>query len=586
MHDEDKSKSQLISELRELRQQLEAQQASSFSEKMNSAIKHNELSSEFHQSNKDLILSKSETEAGNKALAESQEALHISEQKHADAHESYSILGDLVPFGVWTADAQGKITFLSDAFLEMSGITTEGIADLEWVDQLARPAVSEAISDWSGSMHKRDIWEGEFKVTSETGREYNILIRGVPIMDKQGKTISWLGFNLDISNRKRIEEKLRQSQKMEAIGTLAGGIAHDFNNILYPLMGFTEMLKEDVPFDSPLHSHIDEILQASFRAKDLVKQILAFSRQGEQELKPIKLQPIIKDAFKLLRSTIPTTIDIQQDIDPECGVVVADPTQIHQIIMNLATNAYHAMEEKGGDLTVSLEQVRLEPEQVLLPELAPGDYARLRVTDTGPGIEKDQLDKIFDPYFTTKETGKGTGLGLSVVQGIVKRFHGDISVLSEPGQGFEVDVLLPVKEQIFAERQIDPDQPVRGGTEKILLVDDEALIVKMEEQMLERLGYTVTVRTGSIDALEAFKADPQAFDLVVTDMTMPNMTGVQLTAELKKIKPAIPVILCTGFSYQVNEEKSKALGIDGFVMKPVIMKEIAATIRKVLDNSS
>ncbi len=469
--------------------------------------------------------------------------------------------------GLWGRSLQEKTTAPANQGLQLP----EGHVPLQ--NALAVPIVHH------------DTLIGQFVLANKTG---GFKESDQELLESAAKqTAPILNARMEQSRRQKehelLNQQLQQAQKMEAIGTLAGGIAHDFNNILYPLMGFTEMLKEDVPSDSPLHSHIDEILQASFRAKDLVKQILAFSRQGEQELRPIKLQPIIKEALKLLRSSIPATIEMKQEIDPACGVVVADPTQIHQIIMNLATNAYHAMEEKGGSLTVSLEQVRLESEQILLPELAPGDYAMLRVTDTGPGIEKDQLDKIFDPYFTTKGTGKGTGLGLSVVQGIVKRSHGDIQVLSEPGQGTEVQVYLPVQQQISTEKHTDPDQPVRGGTEKILLVDDEASIVKMEQQMLERLGYTVTARTGSFDALEAFKADPQAFDVVVTDMTMPNMTGVQLAAELKKIRPNIPVVLCTGFSYQVNEENSKALGIDGFVMKPVIMKEIAATIRKVLD---
>ena len=388
----------------------------------------------------------------------------------------------------------------------------------------------------------------------------------------------------DITRQKQLENQLRQSQKMESIGTLAGGIAHDFNNILYPLLGFAEMLKEDIPADSPLQNSLDEILKATFRARDLVKQILAFSRQGEQEVKPLSLQPIIKEALKLLRSSIPSTIDIRQDIDPECGVVLADPTQIHQIIMNLATNAYQAMEHTGGRLHVELEQVHLEQGRTALPGLPWGDYARLSIADTGTGIDKDTLDKIFDPYFTTKETGKGTGLGLSVVQGIVVRNHGDIQVLSEPGQGTRVLIYLPVVGNQAAAEPGEQGRPIRGGSERILLIDDEPSILKMEQQMLERLGYTVTVRTGSLEALETFRSDPEAFDLVVTDMTMPNMTGIQLAAELKMLRPELPIVLCTGFNNLVNDEKCRANGIQGFVMKPVIMKELASTIREVLDN--
>ena len=372
--------------------------------------------------------------------------------------------------------------------------------------------------------------------------------------------------------------------KMEAIGTLAGGIAHDFNNILFPLLGYSEMLKEDLPTDSPLQGHVDEILHAALRSKNLVKQILTFSRQADQELRPIKLQPIVKEVIKLLRSSIPTTIDIQQDIDPECDAVIADPTQVHQIIMNLATNAYHAMEDSGGRLGVSLKQFNLEPDQSFLPELPAGEYTLLTVADTGIGIEKDIMNKIFDPYFTTKETGKGTGLGLSVVLGIVKTCNGDIRIYSEPGEGTEIQVYLPVITRKAEDEISDLSEPIQGGTEKILLIDDEEPVIRMEQKMLERLGYRVTIRTGSLDGLEAFKANPDYFDLVITDMTMPNMTGIQLAGEIKKIRSDIPVVLCTGFSYQINGEKSKALGIQGFVMKPVVTREMAQTIRKVLDN--
>ena len=389
---------------------------------------------------------------------------------------------------------------------------------------------------------------------------------------------------IDITERKKLEARIQKAQKLEAIGTLAGGIAHDFNNILFPLVGYAEMLKMDLPHDSPLQSHINRILSAALRSRDLVKQILTYSRQGDQDVKPIKLPPIVKEALTLIRSSIPTTIEIQHDIDSDCGIVIADPSQLHQILMNLATNAYHAMEETGGRLKVHLNQIRLESDHSLSPEMTPGEYAHLTVADTGIGIEKDVMDKIFDPYFTTKEVGKGTGLGLSVVRGIVKSCNGDIRIDSEVGKGTEVHVYLPIMDQRVDDIQTDRDEPIRGGSEKILLVDDEEIVVRMEQEMLQRLGYRVAIRTGSIEALEAFKANPNAFDLVVTDMTMPNMTGVQLTMEIRKIRQDIPVILCTGFSYLINDEKSKALGIQGFVMKPVVMKEIAEIIRKVLDD--
>ncbi len=385
--------------------------------------------------------------------------------------------------------------------------------------------------------------------------------------------------------QKKLETYFQQAQKIESIGTLAGGIAHDFNNLLYPLVGFSEMLKEDLPSDSPSQEHIDEILSAAMRAKDLVNQILTFSRQGDQDMKPIKLQPIIKEVMKLIRSTIPTTINIQQDLDHDCGVVVADSTQIHQIVMNITTNAYHAMEETGGLLKVQLKQVRLEQDQITLPNLLPGEYACLTISDTGIGLEKSVNEKIFDPYFTTKDTGRGTGLGLSVVQGIVKKCNGTIHVYSEPGEGTEFQVYLPIMVQKVSSKQAEQIETIQGGTEKILIVDDEEVLLKMEQAMLERLGYQVTACIGSANALDVFKASPDEFDLVLTDMTMPDMTGVQLTGEIRAIRPDIKVILCTGFSYHINDEKSKALGLQGFIMKPVVKHELASVIRNVIDNS-
>ena len=419
-------------------------------------------------------------------------------------------------------------------------------------------------------------------VSPKDGKSYHISNSPMFYLDK---SISKLTVFRDVTEFNQMEVLLQQAQKMEAIGTLAGGIAHDFNNILFPLVGYAEMLKKDLSADSMLQCKVNEILRAALRAKDLVKQILSFSHQSDQDIKPIKLQTIINEAMGLIRSSIPTTIDIQQDIDPGCDVVCADPTQIHQVVMNLATNAYHAMEETGGRLNVTLKQVRMEPDQSLSPGLGSGEYAALTVTDTGIGIEKDVMDKIFDPYFTTKETGKGTGLGLSVVRRIVKNFNGDILINSEPGNGTEIQVYLPVMDCKVDDIRTDRSKPFQGGSERILLVDDEVAIIMMEQQMIERLGYQVTTRTGSVDALEAFKAKPDSFDLVITDMTMPNMTGIQLAMKIKKIRPNIPIILCTGYSYQVNDNNSKALGVQGFVMKPVIAREIDEVIRKVLDDS-
>lgn len=385
--------------------------------------------------------------------------------------------------------------------------------------------------------------------------------------------------------KKLLDAQLQQSKKMEAIGTLAGGIAHDFNNILCPIIGYSEILKDDVPDDSHLQKYINRIFDSAMRAKDLAEQILTFSRQEGQDTKPLKLQPIIKEALKLLRSSIPSTIDIHKDIDPDCGVVTANLTKIHQIVMNLATNAYHAMEETGGSLKVHLKQVRLGADQSVSPDLMPGEYALLKVSDTGVGIEKDIMDKIFDPYFTTKDTQKGTGLGLSIVQGIVKGYNGGIRIFSQPGKGTEIQVYLPIIDREINDNNTTRSESVQGGSERILLVDDEVDIVKMEKEVLERLGYRVATCTTGVEALEVFKKNPDSFDLIMTDMSMPGMTGDQLAMEIKNSHPKMPVIICTGFNDRINEEKCRAMGIQGYVRKPMIRRKMAKIIRSILDKS-
>ncbi|RLB90598.1 MAG: hypothetical protein DRH26_09390, partial [Deltaproteobacteria bacterium] len=325
-----------------------------------------------------------------------------------------------------------------------------------------------------------------------------------------------LSITRDITEQRKLEAQLRQAQKMESIGTLAGGIAHDFNNILFPILGYAEMLLEDVPCDSPFQNSLKGIYTSALRAKDLVKQILTFARQENSELMLMKMQPVIKEALKLIRSTIPTTIEIKQDINPDCGVIKADPTQIHQIIMNLATNAYHAMEEMGGELKVSLKEMEFGTLDLINPVMKPGSYACLTVADTGKGMDKTVTDKIFDPFFTTKTIGKGTGMGLSVVHGIVTAMGGAIHVYSEPGKGTQFHVYLPVEKSLSQEQAITSKAELQGGTEQILLVDDEEAILQMERLMLERLGYQVTSRTSSLEALEAFRKNPDKFDMVIT----------------------------------------------------------------------
>jgi signal transduction histidine kinase/CheY-like chemotaxis protein len=382
------------------------------------------------------------------------------------------------------------------------------------------------------------------------------------------------------------EKQLQQVMKLQAIGTLAGGIAHDFNNILFPIVGYTELTMDDIPEDCQARQNLEEVLKATNRAKELVQQILTFSRQSCQERKPLKVQYLIKEASKLLRATIPSSIEIDCYIDESCGPIKGDPTQIHQIIMNLCTNAYHAMQETGGILEVKLKEINISYEQSLeMVGMKIGKHIELTVKDSGHGMDPQVMDRIFEPYYTTKEQGKGTGLGLSVIHGIVKNHGGDIVVSSQPGKGSMFKVYLPVIDEFEEEIETTAPSTEINGSERILLVDDEKQIIDIEQQILERLGYKVTPKTDSEEALEEFAAQPDRFDLVITDMTMPKMTGDQLAKRMMDIKPQIPVILCTGFNEAITEEKALAMGIDKFVMKPIVKDDLANTIRTVLDNN-
>lgn len=383
--------------------------------------------------------------------------------------------------------------------------------------------------------------------------------------------------------RQFLQSQLIQAQKMEAIGTLAGGIAHDFNNILGAMLGYTEMVREDCIPGSLAARNLDQILAAGNRAKDLVKQILAFSRQTET--KKINIQPalIVKETIKLLRASIPSTIAINQDIDTEGDHILVDPTQIHQILMNLGTNAFHAMEDNGGTLSISLKNETLDPKDLLTePSVRPGRFVRLMIADTGTGIKPELIEKIFEPYFTTKETGKGTGMGLSITHGIVKSYGGFITCQSHINEGTIFCINLPSSDE-----RSSPDagvtESIPAGGERILLIDDEQMLAELGQTMLERLGYTVTVRMGGLEALATFESQPDAFDLVITDQTMPEMTGVDMARRMLQIRPDLPVILCTGHSSIGLEEKAASANIKGFALKPLSMKGITALIRKVLD---
>ena len=373
---------------------------------------------------------------------------------------------------------------------------------------------------------------------------------------------------------------------MEALGTLAGGIAHDFNNILSAVIGYTELAMQDADDESPAHANMVEVFKAAKRAADLVTQILTFSRRTEQERKPLLLAPIMKEALKLLRGTLPSTIDIQQTIAADCPPILADATQMHQIIMNLCTNAYHAMREQGGILDVRLEKIEFHEEkeagQLIIP---PGQYARMSITDSGHGMTPDVRDRIFEPYFTTKRGRDGTGLGLSTVHGIVKLHDGAVTVYSEPGDGTTFNVFLPICTPDIEERESGTPAPPlpRGNGELILAVDDEEAIVQMIEIALRHLGYDVEAYGSSVKALEAFENNPDRYDCVITDQTMPTLTGADLARRLLQKRPDLPIVLCSGFSEAINDEKARELGIREYIMKPMTTRVLADAVHRVLN---
>jgi PAS domain S-box-containing protein len=381
-------------------------------------------------------------------------------------------------------------------------------------------------------------------------------------------------------NQQRMQALLIQAQKMEAIGTLAGGIAHDFNNILTGMIGFTEIALFDLPEGHPANENLDRVLQGGERAKRMVQQILAFARQRKQEKSVVPVGLVVKEAMNLIRSTLPSNIEIQLEIASE-GKIYGDPTQIHQIVMNLCTNAYHAMLESGGRLRMAVQDLPAVPEHER-GGLSLGPYIRIQVSDTGFGMSREVTARIFEPYFTTKEKGMGTGLGLSVVHGIIKDFGGRITVESQPGRGTTFDILLPMAVEAEVNTPAE-SAAIPGGRERVLLVDDEQFLVESGKLILERLGYTVKTETSSLAALETFRQAPSQFDLIITDMTMPGLTGDKLSQSILAIRPDVSIILCTGFNETITEEKAKSIGIRELIYKPLALKDLAQVIRRVLD---
>ncbi len=485
----------------------------------------------------------------------------------------------------WEVDKELRLIYASPILEQITGYSPGETMGLG-LDELTLPGSSEnSLAHVVAAMHARKPFKMvEDLFIRKDGKKVFLESSGTPIMDNNNLLQGYRGITRDISEQRSLAGQLRQSQKMEAIGTLAGGIAHDFNNILTAILGYSEIARMGLPPDDPVGKNLDEVINAGNRATELVKQILTFSRQGKEDFKPLQVQLIIKEALKLLRSSLPTTIQLKESIAADTGLILADPTQIHQVLMNLCTNAKHAIGDENGILTVSLSQIQVTNSAAIAacPQLEQGSYLDLAISDTGCGMDGVTRAKIFDPFFTTKEKEKGTGLGLAVVHGIIEQHKGKITVASEPAQGTVFHIYLPVIEEEQQEEQIIIEDD-SGGSERILFVDDEKSIANIMQIILSSLGYKVTVFNSSTEALAAYTKNPDNFDLVITDMTMPEMTGTALAKKLFTLQPNLPVILCTGYSEAIDEKTAKGLGIREFLLKPVDKHTLAKVVRKALN---
>ena len=514
--------------------------------------------------------------------------LEVEIREHKEAEEGRTRLATAIEQGgdcVIITDSRGVVQYVNPAFEKVSLYSREEITGRRF-DVLRGAGEQDAF--WEDMWHMLELgnaWAGRLVNRKRDGSSYEVERTMSPIRGKAGAITNYVAVERDMSDQAGLDAELRQAQKMLAIGTLAGGIAHDFNNILAAMIGFTELALDDLEEESSAKKHLERVRTAGYRGRELVKQILTFSRQGEQEKKPVQVVPIVREVLKLMRALLPSTVEIRPRVETEEGIILADPVQIHQLLINLCTNAGQAMKAGKGVLEVRASDFILsDPANAPYPDMEPGPYLKLSVSDTGAGIDDLIKDRIFEPFFTTRESG-GAGMGLSVVYGIVRSHQGAITVRSAPGRGSTFAVYLRKLKDAQASAAQGHEKPAARpvkGKRRILFVDDEEALVEVGKQMLERLGYEVVAEKDSVRALKQFQRDPGKFDLVITDQTMPNMTGIELAKRMMSIKKDIPIILCTGFSEVISSESAKAMGIREFVMKPIIKNEMAETIRRVI----
>ncbi|MEQ8220877.1 MAG: response regulator [Candidatus Eremiobacterota bacterium] len=532
---------------------------------------------------KKLRANKVELEMQNQALKEAQEGLEVSRNLYTDLY-------DFAPAGYLTIDNNGIIQKINLTGAKILGMEKAGPTGLPFT----RFIVSADLNKFFNHLERCKKTGGQImsEITIEKKNLGTAVLQllTIPAVISNNITV-YRSVITDLTERrkaieekKKLEEELYDNHKMKAIGRLAGGIAHEFNNILVSILGYTELTAEELP-EGVLRENLNEVIKSCHKAKELIKQILIFSQKSAQKKEPVVISVVLRDSIALLRALLPSTIEIQQNIEGNNSIILADPAQIQQILMNLCTNSVYAMAGKCGTLEISLADIDITQETAHLYEkLRPGQYVKLTISDTGHGMNTSVMKRIFEPYFTTKKFGEGIGMGLPVVHGIVKSHKGEIKVYSEIGKGTQFHIYFPCLTRSRYENMTKETEQLTSqeGNKYILFVDDRKEIVNIGNRLIAKLGYEVIATTCSIEALEAFRNEPDKFSLVITDQTMPNMSGIALARELMKIRSDIPIILCTGYSEQVNEEQALSIGIREFIMKPFTMNNLANSIRNIM----